>query len=98
MQIQLSYLPNAAGIKKVYTDKSIIYEEWNGDMTERQHYIDGQTLDYDTVKGDGWIKIKGTPAVPCNVDGWRTPEVLVHPVTGEIKASISTSPGILKGR
>ncbi|MHC5142627.1 MAG: hypothetical protein ACYSOY_03395, partial [Planctomycetota bacterium] len=85
-------------VKKVFTEKSIIYEEWNGDMTKRLHYIVGQTLDYDTVDGGGWMKISGTPAVPCNVDGARMPEVFVHPVTGEIKASISTTPGVLKGR
>ncbi|MHC4770489.1 MAG: hypothetical protein ACYSN7_05115 [Planctomycetota bacterium] len=98
MQIDLSYLPDTAEVKKVFTDKSIIYEEWNGDMTKRLHYIVGQTLDYDTVDGGGWMKISGTPAVPCNVDGARMPEVFVHPVTGEIKASISTTPGVLKGR
>ena len=98
MQLDLSYLPDTAEVKKVFTDKSIIYEEWNGDMTKRLHYIVGQTLDYDTVDGGGWMKISGTPAVPCNVDGARMPEVFVHPVTGEIKASISTTPGVLKGR
>ena len=97
MQLDLSYLPDTAEVKKVFTDKSIIYEEWNGDMTKRLHYIVGQTLDYDTVDGGGWMKISGTPAVPCNVDGARMPEVFVHPVTGEIKASISTMPGILRG-
>ena len=97
MQFDLSYLPDTAEVKKVFTDKSIIYEEWNGDMTKRLHYIVGQTLDYDTVDGGGWMKISGTPAVPCNVDGARMPEVFVHPVTGEIKASISTTPGILRG-
>jgi len=98
MQLELSYLPGAAEVKKVFTDKSIIYEEWNSDMTKRLHYIVGQTLDYDTVDGDGWMKISGTSAVPCNVDGAKMPEVLVHPVTGEIKASISTRPGMLKSR
>jgi hypothetical protein len=96
MQLELSYLPDTSEIKKVFTDKSIIYEEWNGDMTKRLHYIVGQTLDYDAVDGNGWMKISGTPAVPCNVDGARMSEVLVHPVTGEIDASISTMPGILK--
>ena len=98
MRLEMSYLPDAAEIKKVFTDKSIIYEEWNNDMTKRLHYIVGQSLDYDAVDGDGWMKIAGTPAVPCNVDGARMQEVLVHPVTGEIKASISTTPGILKSR
>ena len=98
MQLDLSYLPDTAEVKKVFTDKSIIYEEWNGDMTKRLHYIVGQTLDYDTVDGGGWMKISGTSAVPCNVDGARMQEVFVHPVTGEIKASISTTPGVLKGR
>lgn len=98
MRLEMSYLQDPIRLKKVFTDKSIIYEEWNSDMTKRLHYIIGQTLDYDAVDGDGWMKISGTPAVPCNVDGARMPEVLVHPVTGEIKASISTTPGILKGR
>ncbi|MHC5095012.1 MAG: hypothetical protein ACYSOU_02735 [Planctomycetota bacterium] len=96
MQLELSYLPDTSEIKKVFTDKSIIYEEWNSDMTKRLHYIVGQTLDYDAVDGDGWMKISGTPAVPCNVDGARMSEVLVNPVTGEIDASISTTPGIMK--
>ena len=97
MQLDLSYLPDTAEVKKVFTDKSIIYEEWNSDMTKRLHYIVEQTLDYDTVDGGGWMRISGTPAVSCNVDGARMPEVFVHPVTGEIKASISTTPGILRG-
>ena len=98
MRLEMSYLPDTAEVKKVFTDKSIIYEEWNRDMMKRLHYIVGQSLDYDAVDGDGWMKISGTPAVPCNVDGARMPEVFVHPVTGEIKASISTMPGVLKGR
>ena len=98
MQLELSYLPDTAEVNKVFTDKSIIYEVWNGDMTKRLHYIVGQTLDYDRVKGGGWMKIEGTLAVPCNVDGSRMPQVFVHPVTGQIKASISTTPGILKSR
>ncbi len=98
MRLEMSYLPDTAEIKKVFTDKSIIYEEWDSDMTKRLHYIVGQSLDYDAVDGDGWMKILGTPAVPCNVDGARMQEVFVHPVTGEIKASISTRPGLLKGR
>jgi hypothetical protein len=98
MQLDLSYLPDNAEVKKVFTDRSIIYEEWDSDMTKRLHYIVGQTLDYDTIDGGGWMKISGTPAVPCNVDGARMSEVFVHPVTGEIKASISTTPGILRGR
>lgn len=98
MQLEIDYLPGAAGIKKVFTDRSIIYEEWDSDMTKRLHYIVGQTLDYDATDGDGWMKIKGTPAVPCNVDGARMPEVFVHPVSGQIKASISTRPGILRSR
>ncbi|RKY13398.1 MAG: hypothetical protein DRP52_02905 [Planctomycetota bacterium] len=98
MRLEMSYLPDTAEVEKVFTEKPIIYEEWNSDMTKREHYIIGQSLDYDAVEGDGWMKIAGTPAVPCNVDGARMPEVFVHPVTGDIKASISTRPGILRGR
>ena len=98
MQLEMSFLPGAGEVKKVFTDKSIVFEEWNGDMSNRLHHITGQTLDYDTVDGDGWMKISGTPAVPCYLDGARMPEVRVHPVTGDIDTSISTTPGILKGR
>jgi hypothetical protein len=98
MQLEISYLTRPSEIHKVFTDKSIIYEEWDSDMTKRLHYIVGQTLDYDRINGGGWMNIKGTPAVPCNVDGVRMPEVFVHPVTGQIKASISTTPGIFKSR
>ncbi|OQY05092.1 MAG: hypothetical protein B6I25_06175 [Planctomycetales bacterium 4572_13] len=98
MRLEMSYLPDTSEVKKVFTDKPIIYEEWNNDMTKRLHYIVGQSLDYDAVDGNGWMKISGTPAVPCNVDGARMPEIFIHPVTGQIKASISTMPGVLKGR
>jgi hypothetical protein len=93
MRLELSYLPDGGGIKRVFTDKSIIYEEWNSDMTKRLHYIVGQTLDYDVSDEGGWMKISGTPDVPCNVDGMRMQEVLVNPVTGEIDTSISKRPG-----
>ena len=101
IRFDLSFLTDSTGrpvLKRVFTDKPITYEEWNSDQTKRLHHIEGQSLDYDSVDGDGWIKIAGAPAVPCNVDNMRMPEVLVHPVTGEIKASISTRPGVLKGR
>ena len=98
MQLEMSFLPGADGVKKVFTDKSIIFEEWDGGKTKRLHHITGQTLDYDVVDGDGWMKIEGTPAVPCYLDGARMPEVRVHPVTGEIETSISATPGVLKGR
>lgn len=97
MQLRMSYLPSPVGLQRISTDKAIIYEEWNSDKTERQHYIIGQTLDYDATDENGWMKIAGTPAAPCNVDGARMPEVYVHPVTGAIKAAISTRPGILRG-
>jgi len=97
-QIESSFLAGSDGktvLKGISTDKGVNYEEWNGDKTKRLHYVNGQTLYYDTGDGDGWIKIKGTPAVSCNVDGFRTPEAFVHSVTGEIKTSLSTTPGVL---
>jgi hypothetical protein len=101
IRFDLSFLTDPTGktgLNRVFTDKSIIYEEWNHDKTQRLHHIVGQTLDYDAADGDGWAKIKGTPANPCRVDGMPMPFVYIHPITGQVEASISTRPGVLKGR
>ena len=101
IRFDLSFLTDSTGkpaLKRVFTDKPITYEEWNSDKTKRLHYIVGQTLDYDAVDGEGWAKIEGTPANPCRVDGMPMPFVYIHPITGQVEASISTRPGVLRGR
>ena len=84
-------------IKRVFTDKPITYEELSSDK-KQVHNIVGQTLVYDTVDTDGWVRIEGTPAVPVEVDNVRVPFVYLHPFTGQVDTSLSTAPGILKTR
>ena len=100
IRFDLSFMTHSDGktaLKRVFTEKPITYEEWNGDRTTRLHHIVGGRLDYDTTD-NGWVIIEETPAVPCKLDGVRMPRVLVHPATGQIETSISTMPGIWKRR
>lgn len=85
-------------LKRVFTDQGIVYKEENSDRSQTLHTIVGRTLDYDTVDGNGWVKIEGTPGMPVNLDNARVPFVYVHPVTGSIETSLSTQPGILQPR
>ncbi|MHC4951186.1 MAG: hypothetical protein ACYTEU_09420, partial [Planctomycetota bacterium] len=99
IQFELSFMTNSAGeseLKRVFTDKSIVYKEQNASRSKTLHTIIGQTLEYDTVDGNGWVKIEGTPAMPVNVDGARMPFVYVHPITGEVETKLSTTPGVFK--
>jgi hypothetical protein len=101
IRFDLDFITDADGktvLKRVFTDKPITYEQWNGDKTKRLHNIDGQRLVYDTVETNGWVKIEGTPSMPVNLDNARVPFVYVHPVTGKVETSLSTQPGILQTR
>ena len=97
IRFDLSFVTDPNGktaVKRVFTDKPIDYMEKDGNNEKVLHKITGGKLDYNA---DGWMKITGTPAMPCRVDGMRTQEVLVNPLTGEIDTTISTTPGLLKG-
>jgi hypothetical protein len=101
MRFDLSFGTDTTGqtvLKRVFTDRTIVYTEKDRNNDQTVHTIIGQTLDYNTVDGNGWVKIQGTPAVPVNVDGLRTPFVYVHPRTGQLKTSLSTTPGVLRSR
>ncbi len=100
IRFDLSFITDAAGkpdLKRVFTDKPIKYTEKDGSNDKTLHTVVGGKLDYDATDG-GWVKIEETPAQPCYLDGVRMPEVLVHPATGRIDTSISTTPGVLGGR
>jgi hypothetical protein len=85
-------------LKRVFTDQGIVYKEENSDHSKILHTIVGRTLNYDTIDGNGWVKIEGSPGMPVNVDNVRMPFVYVHPVTGQIDTSLSATPGILNTR
>jgi len=101
IRFDLEFMTDAAGktaLKRVFTDQGIVYKEENFDRSKTLHTIVGRTLNYDTVDENGWVKIEGAPGMPVNVDNVRMPFVYVHPVTGQIDTSLSTTPGILNTR
>jgi hypothetical protein len=101
MRFDLSFGADTTGqtvLKRVFTDRGIVYIEKDRNNDKTVHTIIGKTFDYNAIDGNGWVKIEGTPAAPVNVDGLRTPFVYVHPITGQLKTSLSTTPGVLRNR
>lgn len=99
MRFDLSFGSDQNGktdLQRIYTDQGIYYLEKDQNNKKVLHEITGQTLDYDVVNKNGWVKIEGTPAMPCNVDNFRTPYAFVHPVTGTVKTALSTLPGVMR--
>ena len=100
VQFILSFMTSQAtgktDLKSVYTDKAFNYTEKDRNNDKTIHTITGQTLNYDTVDTNGWVKIEGTPAMPVNMDNARVPYVYIHPLTGKVETSISNIPGILR--
>ncbi|MEN8126383.1 MAG: hypothetical protein ABFR90_01100 [Planctomycetota bacterium] len=98
IRFELDFMTDPAGetaLKRVFTDRPIAYEELNHDRTQRLRHIVGGMLDYDTTDGNGWLRIEGTPDQPCRVDGAPMQFVYIHPLTGQVEASLSTTPGLL---
>lgn len=85
-------------LERVYTDRTIYYTEKDNNNKKTINWIIGQKLDYDRSAGAGWLKIEGTPSVPCNVNGSRHPYVYVNPKTGKIETKLSTIPGVLRNQ
>ena len=82
------------GLKRIFTDQGIVYREQNPDHT-LIHKIIGGTLEYDVADTSSWVKIQGTKAQPCYMDGVRMPFIYIHPASGQVETSLSNIPGVL---
>ncbi|MCE5186988.1 MAG: hypothetical protein LLF76_12775 [Planctomycetaceae bacterium] len=80
-------------VKRAYTDTGITFRELDSDQSKTLNEMIGQSLDYNPVEG-GWLKIIGSPAVPCFLNGARVPSIFVNVDTGRIETSLSTVPSV----
>lgn len=82
-------------LKKVFTNKGIIYEEYNADMSNRIYELKGQTLEYDGLSGNQWLKISESDSIPCEANGQKVPYIFLNLKTGQLQTAISPTSGIL---
>jgi hypothetical protein len=81
-------------LKRAFTDQGITFRELNKDQSQTLNEMVGQSLDYNPMGGNGWLKISGSTAVPCYLNGARVPSVFVNIETGAIETSLSTVPSV----
>lgn len=98
-QIRAEFLSNSNGgneLKRIYTDKGIIYEERDGTNQKTQILLAGQSLTYDVFSDAGWLTIGGSENNPCFINGIRVQQVRYNVNTGQLdETPISRTPGIL---
>lgn len=97
IRFEMFFTKDAAGrivLKRAFTGQGIAFKEMNADQSQTLNEMVGQSLDYNPIEGNGWLKIAGSPAVPCFLNGVRVPSVFVNVDTGKIETSLSTVPGV----
>ncbi len=98
-QIQASFLSDTDGkltLRRIFTDKGIVYNEIDGITKKTNILLAGQSLEYDVFTDAAWLTISGSEDNPCFINGLRAPQVRYNLNTGKLdKTSISRTPGVL---